>query len=498
MINYVFIATGQCGNQLSFELLNSIYQHQNLIEKSSGDSIVGAQEIEDTLYYLNQSIFRKKKNQSIARIVSLDTEPKVIEDCLQRSRLETEWSYDPSRVAYRHGGAGNNWALGYQMASGDFLELAMDCIRKEIELCDSPVHFVVCQSLAGGTGSGLGTHLSELLPEIFPNTFQSNIIISPYHFSEIIVQHYNIMLCLSKLYEVSDSLILFENEIAYSLCQQMKNIQKPLLKDLNETISNYLVSLFLPKIHERTPIRSVYHNLTTDINKICQNPHYKLLNIKVTPQTSSQSIEYTYDSWSTLIKTIQRLQISGVISERLINRKAKGLGSSDPQQGIIKASNNKTPQIQENNFIKSVGTSLCCHGETSLATAKQLQHFESQAQPIVKYSPNSKGVKNESSLQFFEEFVDSHSSHHNPFSNPKDSIEVNYSHFMLNKYRRATSSLCNDQSILPLLQRSFQKSSRLFEVNAYTHQYTDYGLEHQDFLRAFHSVGSIIQGYTQL
>lgn len=72
-------------------------------------------------------------------------------------------------VAYRHGGAGNNWALGYQMAGSDpskeghhssaaegreasneFLQTIIDgCLRREIEHCDEPAALCTIHSLAG-------------------------------------------------------------------------------------------------------------------------------------------------------------------------------------------------------------------------------------------------------------------------------------------------------------------------------------------------------------
>lgn len=35
----------------------------------------------------------------------------------------------------------------------------------------------------------------------------------PYHFGEVVVQHYNSVLCLSKIAMASDAVLLFENEV---------------------------------------------------------------------------------------------------------------------------------------------------------------------------------------------------------------------------------------------------------------------------------------------
>jgi hypothetical protein len=40
----------------------------------------------------------------------------------------------------------------------------------------------------------------------------------PYHFGEVIVQHYNSLLCLSKVSQASDGVMLFDNEVCMKAC----------------------------------------------------------------------------------------------------------------------------------------------------------------------------------------------------------------------------------------------------------------------------------------
>ena len=67
-----------------------------------------------------------------------------------------------------------------------------------------------------------------------------------------------------------------------------------------------------------------------------------------------------------------------------------------------------------------------------------------------------------------------------------------------NGYHRSISSICNNQSILPLLQRAYTKAKLLFEAGAYVHQYKTYGIEESDFINAFHNVGQIISDYSNM
>ena len=153
-MSVICIQTGQCGNQLGYELFESISFLANTSPGFAKEKVV-------------DKFFRHSSRQSnaklIARTVCLDTEPKVINDSISKAYQGRQWSIDTKSVAYLHGGAGNNWAHGYEMCSGEFLDTAIDCVRREIELCEHSPTLVLTQSLAGGTGSGMGTRLTEVL-----------------------------------------------------------------------------------------------------------------------------------------------------------------------------------------------------------------------------------------------------------------------------------------------------------------------------------------------
>ena len=62
--------------------------------------------------------------------------------------------------------------------------------------------FLCLMSLAGGTGSGLGTYVTEMLRDIYPKAFLINEVVAPYQSGEVILQSYNALLTLAHLYEV--------------------------------------------------------------------------------------------------------------------------------------------------------------------------------------------------------------------------------------------------------------------------------------------------------
>lgn len=63
-------------------------------------------------------------------------------------------------------------------------------------------------SLAGGTGSGLGTYVTEMLRDLFPKSFIVNEVVAPYQSGEVILQSYNSLLTLAHLYQVQGVIIM--------------------------------------------------------------------------------------------------------------------------------------------------------------------------------------------------------------------------------------------------------------------------------------------------
>eukprot|EP01039_Chlorochromonas_danica_P000558 gene558-599_t len=513
MTNVIFVAAGQCGNQLGLELLN--YLNLHAIDKRYFALHNGGASVEEECRdRLVETFFRThpatddgtgyaSDHSLIARTVCLDTEPKVIDDCLRHvAQHKSTWSYDNDSIAFRHGGAGNNWALGYAMASGEFLDTSLNCIRKQVEKSDGS-SLVFLHSLAGGTGSGLGTHITEACQDEFPDLLRFNIAIAPHHFGEVVVQYYNALLCLAKISSASHGVMVFENEVAQMLCKEMRGIEKPKLADLNNAISSNLLSLFLPKIS--SPARGCFGpklvGIDRELTHLCSHPSYRFVNIKLTPQTSKKSIDFTFDSWPGLLKTIQRLQLSGTSSERHISRELRNAGS-------IEASPSKSPGASAS-LIRSLGSAITCYGDSSHQAVRELNdHLEVSTTSRQLSTPprhhDKRSPKKGSNgpgpgivdSPWLTDFLSSHSnllalSGENP-------VAAYHSPFALNRYQRSCSLLANDQSILPVLQRPWQRSRELFEMRAYLHQYSQHGIDDEDFLAAFRSISGVVHNYATL
>ena len=77
------------------------------------------------------------------------------------------WFQENFFIAKEGGGAGNNWASGYRQGS-EHEDHVMEMIDREADGSDSLEGFVLCHSIAGGTGSGMGSFLLERLNDHFP------------------------------------------------------------------------------------------------------------------------------------------------------------------------------------------------------------------------------------------------------------------------------------------------------------------------------------------
>ena len=125
-----------------------------------------------------------------ANAVLVDMEPKVIQKCLNSTKQTKSgicWEYQSQDALYKQGGSGNNWALGYHYYDEEVYGVTSESIRRQVEAMDYFGGFQVLQSLAGGTGSGLGTHLVERLRDDYPRANLVNVAVWPYMTGEVVL-----------------------------------------------------------------------------------------------------------------------------------------------------------------------------------------------------------------------------------------------------------------------------------------------------------------------
>ncbi len=133
-----------------------------------------------------------------ARAILVDSEPKVIKNIIDDKNINFVFD-KPSQMFYTQSGRGNNWALGYSATYKEnedaigfnqadtqtpLFERAIEALRKEAEHADFFLGTFLVHSLAGGTGSGLGSRLVEAYRDTFGKAYLATASIWPHSSGE--------------------------------------------------------------------------------------------------------------------------------------------------------------------------------------------------------------------------------------------------------------------------------------------------------------------------
>ena len=86
----------------------------------------------------------------------------------------------------------------------------MDMIDREADGSDSLEGFVLCHSIAGGTGSGMGSYLLEALNDRYGKKLVQTYSVFPNQneTSDVVVQPYNSLLTLKRLTLNADCVVV--------------------------------------------------------------------------------------------------------------------------------------------------------------------------------------------------------------------------------------------------------------------------------------------------
>ena len=136
------------------------------------------------------------------------------------------------------GGAGNNWAFGHQ-AGEKVLDALIDIIDREADGSDSLEGFQLLHSIAGGTGSGLGSFLLERLNDHYPKKIIQTYSVFPANqegVSDTVVQPYNSMLTLKRLTQSADSVVVLDNAALTSIAADTLHISNPSFDQTNQLV----------------------------------------------------------------------------------------------------------------------------------------------------------------------------------------------------------------------------------------------------------------------
>ncbi|CAN0371184.1 unnamed protein product [Ectocarpus fasciculatus] len=148
-----------------------------------------------------------------ARCLAVDSEPKVVQRFQGRVR-----SLRPENAIYSQSGLANNWAMGFASCRSNVggeegpFSRCMEGMRKEAERSCWLNSAVITHSLAGGTGSGLGSGLLQALRDEYPSLYLISACVGPFGTGDTPLQHYNSALALQHLQAYADCVIYRGND----------------------------------------------------------------------------------------------------------------------------------------------------------------------------------------------------------------------------------------------------------------------------------------------
>ncbi|KAF1393861.1 hypothetical protein PFLUV_G00020440 [Perca fluviatilis] len=442
-MSIVTVQLGQCGNQVGHELFDII----------CSDALEGQRKVYSTAS-CERFFHQTTHGELVARAVLIDMEPKVINQSISRAAKSGRWRYGESSHFSQKQGSGNNWANGYCVHGPRHRAVVEELVRREVERCDRLAGLMAMMSVAGGTGSGVGTYATQCLRDIYPKSFILNHLTWPYGTGEVIVQNYNSVLTLAHLYQLSDAILVHENDTVHRICSQLLNIKHISFGDVNGVIAHQLGSILQPAltadshgVYSRNPLGELVSALTC-------HPEYKLLSVCTIPQMPSSSMAYSTFSWPSLLKHLRQMLISNTKMEEGIDWQVRPPAGSERTRSFTGPSFN-----------------------TSLANLLILRGKE-------VYSAETGGFEDPA---LYTSWLSS-----------EEAFNLWKSPVPFNKYEKCATLVSNSQALLRPLDNMVGKAWNMFASRAYIHQYVKFGISEEDFLDSFTSLEQVISSYGQL
>lgn len=179
----------------------------------------------------------------IPRALMIDLEPRVLNK-QKVGAYRDLFNHENFFVARDGGGAGNNWASGFRQGE-EHAEQVIDMIDRESDNSDSLEGFVLCHSIAGGTGSGMGSYLLERLKDHFPKKLVQTYSVFPnwdQSQSDVVVQPYNSILSLKRLTLNADCVVVLDNTALNRIAVDRLRLDNPTVDQINSIVATIMAA----------------------------------------------------------------------------------------------------------------------------------------------------------------------------------------------------------------------------------------------------------------
>ncbi|ORX77211.1 tubulin nucleotide-binding domain-like protein [Anaeromyces robustus] len=234
MSQSIFIQVGQCGNQIGWRFWDlALKEHAQVNPKGIYDEAMSSlfrnvdsktgrdiDPISNLSINAPSTFIKQHKISDLrARCVLIDMEENVIN---QIKSSPQGFLFRDDQMIMSNSGSGNNWAVGYSEYGTAYHDTLLEAIRRQAETCDSLQSFILCHSIGGGTGSGLGSYLSTQLHDYYPTIYRFSTAIFPNcKDDDVITSPYNSLLSLNTLSESVDCVFPLDNKALTEICERI-------------------------------------------------------------------------------------------------------------------------------------------------------------------------------------------------------------------------------------------------------------------------------------
>ncbi|CAG9463460.1 unnamed protein product [Pedinophyceae sp. YPF-701] len=234
----ITLQVGQCGNQIGTEFWKKLCAEHGISKDGTLEEFATSQagDRKDVFFY------QADDEHYVPRALLLDLEPRVING-IQTSDIRNLFNTENIFLSDHGGGAGNNWVDGYEQGR-DCAEDILDMVDREADGSDSLEGFVLCHSIAGGTGSGMGSYLLEALSDRYPKKLAQSYSVFPNQneTSDVVVQPYNSLLTLKRLTLNCDAVVVLDNTALNRIAVDRLHIQNPTFAQTNSLVSTVMAA----------------------------------------------------------------------------------------------------------------------------------------------------------------------------------------------------------------------------------------------------------------
>ncbi|CAI4215407.1 unnamed protein product [Parascedosporium putredinis] len=270
----ITVQAGQCGNSIGSQFWQQLCQEHGISQDGNlEDFATEGGDRKDVFYYQSDD------TRYIPRAILIDLEPRVING-IQTGPYKNIYNPENFYVGKDGVGAANNWGDGYQTGETVYEDI-MEMVDREADGSDSLEGFMMLHSIAGGTGSGLGSFLLERLNDRFPKRLSKP----------------------TPLTQNADSVVVLDNGALSHIAADRLHVQEPSFAQTNQLVSTVMSA-------STTTLRYpgyMHNDLVSILASLIPTPRCHFLMTAYTPFTGDQVEQAKTVRKTTVLDVMRRL-----------------------------------------------------------------------------------------------------------------------------------------------------------------------------------------------